>query len=90
MTEEVAFPIGLKIKDVRMMTKEELNNEGWEENWGSFPVVIILEDGSKIYASQDPEGNGPGALFGMTAYNTPVIITPLTDGMISESEIKND
>ena len=28
-------------------------------------AVLVLDNGDKIYASQDYEGNGPGALFGV-------------------------
>jgi hypothetical protein len=52
--------IGLRIVDVRGMTSAEVNKEGW----GQSTTVLVLEDGTKIYASRDEEGNGPGALFG--------------------------
>lgn len=83
---QVAYPIGLKIKDVRMMTKEELDAEGWDESFHDFPVAIILEDGGKIYGSADPEGNGPGCLFGVTKDNESIIISPLTQEMINEGK----
>ena len=54
--------IGLKITEMRAMTEEEWQEEGWD--YGT--IVLVLEDGTKIYPSQDEEGNGPGALFGMT------------------------
>lgn len=54
---------GQKIVDVREMTEDELEREHWHPVHGN-PVVLVLEDGTKIYASQDSEGNGPGALFG--------------------------
>ena len=82
--KQVAFPVGLKVTDVRMMTKEELENECWDESWGSFAVVLIFEDGSKVYASSDPEGNDVGCLFGMTKNGTAVTISPLTEGMTSD------
>jgi hypothetical protein len=82
--EQVAYPVGLKVTDVRMMTDAELNAEGWEKSWGGFPVMIIFEDGSKIYASSDPEGNDSGCLFGMTSKGESIIVSPLTDEMIEE------
>jgi hypothetical protein len=82
--QKVAYPIGLKIVNVRMMTKLELEAEGWDMSFGGFPVVLELEDGGKIYASSDPEGNDAGCLFGMTKDNEAIIISPLTDEMIEE------
>ena len=59
--------VGSVIAKVRAMTDEELAVEGWEMNRHGRPTVLEFGDGSKIYASQDPEGNGPGALFGVTS-----------------------
>lgn len=55
--------IGHTIQDVRYMTDEELEAEDWGD-WGGRPVVLVLDNGAKLYPSQDPEGNGPGAMFG--------------------------
>jgi hypothetical protein len=84
--EQVAYPIGLRVSEVRMMTNVELEAEGWESGYGDFAVAIIFEDGSKIYASQDPEGNGPGCLFGLTKNNESIIVSPLDDAMIAEGK----
>ena len=56
--------IGRKIVDVRLMKKKELEFEAWE-HCNEVSAVLILDNGDKIYASQDYEGNGPGALFGV-------------------------
>lgn len=85
--EQVAYPVGLKVKEVRMMNNLELESEGWDNSWGGFPVVIIFEDGSKIYASSDPEGNDAGCLFGMTKDGESIIVSPLTDEMIAEGKV---
>ena len=53
--------VGLKITRVRQMSQYEMDHEGWERP----TTVLELEDGRTIYASQDNEGNGPGAMFGM-------------------------
>ena len=29
-------------------------------------MVLVLDDGTKLYPSRDDEGNGPGALFGVS------------------------
>jgi hypothetical protein len=84
---QVAYPIGLTVKDVRMMTKDELSNEGWEETWGGFPVVIVFEDGSKIYASSDPEGNDAGCIFGITKSGEAIVVSPLDEAMLQEGKI---
>jgi len=53
--------IGRKIVAVRPMTKKELEVEGWD---GGYNTVIVLDNGERLYPSQDEEGNGPGCIFG--------------------------
>lgn len=55
--------IGKTIKEVRPMTNAEAEAEGWED-WHDRAIVVVLDDGTKVYASRDTEGNGPGAFFG--------------------------
>ena len=55
--------VGLTVTEVREMTREELEHEGWEDD-GQAGHVIVFSDGSTVYAARDPEGNGPGMLFG--------------------------
>ncbi len=55
--------IGKKIVRLRPMTKNEREDEGWE-NHHSATSVIELEGGILIYPSSDDEGNGAGTLFG--------------------------
>lgn len=50
---------GKTIKSVRYMTQEEMDEFMWYE----AAVVIFFTDGTYIFPSQDPEGNGPGCLF---------------------------
>ncbi len=57
---------GKTIVDVRPMTKKEMSDEYWHEDLNGPPAVIVLDDGTKLYPSQDPEGNGPGCLFGQS------------------------
>jgi hypothetical protein len=76
---KVPYPVGLEIVEVRMMTKDELAKEGWDESFGNYPVMLILEDGGRIYASSDPEGNDVGCLFGMTGKGEEITIAPLED-----------
>jgi hypothetical protein len=53
--------IGKKIVEVRQMTDEEVEYEGWPG--AGDDTVLVLDDGTRVYASCDPEGNMPGALF---------------------------
>ena len=55
---------GLKIKEVRRMTVAEAEVEGWDIE-DQIAAVIILEDGTKLYAARDDEGNGIGVLVGV-------------------------
>lgn len=56
--------IGLKIVDVRALTPEELETEGWGRD--QYCTAIVLSDGSILFSSRDDEGNGPGRIFGMS------------------------
>lgn len=56
--------IGVKIKEIRAMTKQEMLDEGWEDSYYDVPAVIVLSNGVIIYPMADPEGNGPGCLVG--------------------------
>ena len=79
--DKAAYPVGLMVAEVRMLTKEELKAEGWENSRGGYPVAIIFNDGSKIYASSDPEGNNVGCLFGVTSDGETIIVSPLEDAV---------
>lgn len=68
--------IGQTVKKVRWMTEEETEAEGWGDIRGEQAVVIELGNGVKLYPSRDPEGNGPGALFGVTPDGKHVYILP--------------
>jgi hypothetical protein len=63
MTKKDNNLIGRKIVEIRKMNEAEMEKEGWEDTHGTA-YVLVLDNGSKIYASQDDEGNGPGTLFG--------------------------
>lgn len=51
--------LGKTITGVRYMTAAEVEHFGWYDK----AVVIQLDDGGELIASQDDEGNGAGALF---------------------------
>jgi hypothetical protein len=64
---------GKTVKGLRELTAEEMDREAWDgDNLRPNATAIEFTDGSIIYASQDDEGNGPGALFGALADGTPV------------------
>lgn len=57
--------LGVKLVNVRTITKKEVKQEGWEHDYhASYAKVLEFDDGSVIYGSQDYEGNGSGAIFG--------------------------
>lgn len=56
--------IGATITGIRQLTKLEMKEEGWEHHDIRSTTVLILSNGAILYPSADPEGNGPGALFG--------------------------
>ena len=64
MSEFQAVPlVGQKIVEVRPMTTEEMENEGWDVHAHmEIPAAIVTEKGTVIFPMRDPEGNGPGCL----------------------------
>jgi len=69
----MSWPEGRTVVEVRRAEEEEVIEEGWDDS--PYPLtVVIFDDGSKIYASADEEGNGPGALFGRTAGGEGVLV----------------
>lgn len=75
-SKKVAYPVGLTVKEVRLLTVEEMDAEGWEDSYHHPCVAIIFNDGSMIYPSCDYEGNGPGAIFGMSNGDA-LVVEPL-------------
>lgn len=65
--------IGKKVVAIRPMTSAEREDEGWECH-GEI-TVIVFDDGTTIFASQDEEGNGPGALFSRDSEGAGFMIT---------------
>lgn len=53
---------GRVIRELRPMRPEEAVALGWDVGH-RCPVVIELDDGSRLIPSSDDEGNDPGALF---------------------------
>ena len=63
--KNLLVPPDKQIVEIREITQEELDSEDWDEHNGS--PVIVLADGTRLYASCDYEGNGPGAIFTLDA-----------------------
>jgi len=76
--EKPPYPNGLTITGVRYLTGRECEQEGWEGGYDPA-VALTLSDGSMIFASQDYEGNGPGALFGRMRTGEQFILSPATN-----------
>lgn len=74
--EAPPYPNGLTITGVRYLTDRECANEGWDVGPYDAAVALTLSDGSMIFASQDYEGNGPGALFGRMRTGEQFILSP--------------
>lgn len=75
---------GARIRRFRRMTREELEHEGgWDHAVRvplTYPSVIELDNGLRIYASADSEGNAPGALFGRTKEGNAIhVIAPVEE-----------
>jgi hypothetical protein len=67
---------GQRIVGIRKMTNEELEREGWQSRVGQPTAVLELESGTIIYPAADPEGNAPGAIFGIDAGDTAFALFP--------------
>lgn len=66
--------IGKTVVSVSHMNEYEMEREGWDHY--SPTTVIEFDDGTKIFASSDEEGNGPGCMFGYTPGGDSIYITP--------------
>jgi hypothetical protein len=55
--------VGKTIAEVRDITDDEAEDVfGWPSGHG-IEAVVVLDDGTRLIASADPEGNQPGVLF---------------------------
>lgn len=54
---------GRTIEEARPMTDAELEREYWNPV-RTNSIALALDNGTKVYPSQDSEGNGPGELLG--------------------------
>ena len=58
--------LGLTVAHVGPMSQADLKIEDWTAGRHNAPTVLTMSDGTKLYAARDPEGNGPGCLFGVS------------------------
>lgn len=78
--------VGVRITDLRPLSDEEMAGEGWyPSRVHGRPMALVLENGVVLYAAADPEGNGPGCLFGLDALGEAFRIGGFPDDM-SEDE----
>lgn len=61
--KEYGSLVGRKIKTVRPLTHGEREDFGWDGSFSGVPMVIILDDGTALIPSSDPEGNDAGHIF---------------------------
>ena len=60
--------VGRTIRNVHYMAAADVAAQCWDR----AALMIELEDGTRIWPSQDEEGNGPGALF-TSSDKTPIL-----------------
>ena len=60
---------GRTIVEARAMTPDEMEAEGWGRaalgQAVPAPLVLVLDDGSMLFASTDAHGSAPAALLGV-------------------------
>ena len=67
MDDIISCLIGKSLAHVRLMTDREMEEMGWDADVQGRPTVLLFQGGTRLYAAQDPEGSGPGVLFGVDA-----------------------
>jgi hypothetical protein len=68
-----ALPLGVKLAEVRPMTDREIESENWARG-PVRPVVLVFADGTRVFASRDDGGSGPGCLFCRSPGGLPCVI----------------
>jgi hypothetical protein len=60
--------VGSTVVAIRPLTATERDQQGWTQDLGipdrDVALAIVFSNGTLVFASRDPEGNGPGVLFG--------------------------
>ena len=65
-----------RIVEVRYLNREECDQLGW----GRASVVLVLDDGTTVYAARDAEGNDAGALHGVSKSGVEFVLPELNVG----------
>ena len=73
--EPMSFLVGRTVVSVRPMNAEEISDQpgGWSE-LGPAPTVLVFDDGSLVWATNDVSGAHPGVLFGELPSGDTVIV----------------
>jgi hypothetical protein len=58
--ERDGFLRGRKIKSIGKLSAKQMKDMMWD---GEAPATLVFDDGTRLYASRDPEGNGPGQII---------------------------
>lgn len=62
---------------IEPLTKREAEKFWPGATWGyEGNVVLVFEGGARLVASQDPEGNGPGCMFGRDGKDMFTLVAP--------------
>ena len=59
----MAMLIGKTITDVRALTVDEADAQGWAPATCKRTVAVVLSDGTIVFSASSAECDGPGALF---------------------------
>lgn len=59
--------VGRTVVSVDYLSRNDCTCVGWHES----SVLIVFDDGTVVFPSQDDEGNGAGALFGQAPEGDP-------------------
>jgi hypothetical protein len=65
-----------RITEVRYLNPDECRRL----TWCRTSVVFVLDDGTTVYAARDAEGNGAGALHGVTKSDEEFVLPELNVG----------
>ena len=68
--------IGKNLVEIRSLTPEERDDLGWSVAESLHTVVLVLDDGTRLVPSADPEGNSGGTLFGVSSSGDSFLIVP--------------
>ena len=65
-----------RIVNVRYLSTDECR----QLMWGFASIVLVLDDGTKVYAARDSEGNDAGALHGMSPSGEEFVLPEISVG----------